>query len=92
MKTHYTFKDIQDFENFLQTKEWKEGELDNVTIAGKVFTMHEYDSSGQYMSWANKKHGIMVDCETTDRYISFSDAKVSQFDNDSLRNDISYAE
>ena len=54
MKTYYTFKNIRAFQSFLRTKEWKEGELDYITLGNKVFTMHEYDMDGKNMSWGNK--------------------------------------
>lgn len=95
MKTYYTFKTVKDFERFLHRKNWKSGELDYVTIGKKIFTMHEYDSNGQNMSWANKKHDMLIDCNTSNRYGSsgFTDAKLYRFTKyGALRNDIDYAE
>ena len=95
MKTFYTFKDIIEFEEFLHTKQWKSGELDYVTVGGKVFTQHEYDMDGKNMSWGNKKHDTLIDCNTSNRYGSkgFTDAKLYQFENYGLlRNDINYEE
>jgi len=95
MKTFYSFETVEDFEKFLQTKDWKSGELDYVTVGGIVYTMHEYDSDGKTMSWGNKKHDTLVECNTANRYGAhgFSDAKLYLFENWGMwRNDISYHE
>jgi hypothetical protein len=95
MKTYHSFKDVASFQKFLRTKEWKSGELDYVKVNKIVFTMHEYDSSGHNMSWANKKRDMLIDCNTSDRYgrIGFRDAELSLYENYGLlRDDISYAE
>lgn len=94
-ETFYYFKNIEDFQNFLRTKEWKSGELDYITVGDRVYTMHEYDSDGQNMSWANKKHNELIDCDTSNRYGStgFTDAKLYLFeDYGFLRDDIHYQE
>ncbi|MHB8674630.1 MAG: hypothetical protein ACYDAK_13265 [Candidatus Limnocylindrales bacterium] len=100
MKTYHTFKTPELFQKWLQTKhdtchpEMKYGGcLDYVTVAGVLYTMHEYDSAGKTITWANKKHGLMLEMTTSDRYTrGYSDAEVIAYPSDWLRNDISYAE
>ena len=93
-KTHpsfYSFKDAADFQNFLRSGSWKDGELDYITFAGLVYTMHEYDSDGEQITWANKKHNKMVECKTYNRYrLGYNDAEVFDYDAPYLRNDINY--
>lgn len=93
-ETFFSFKDIADFEDFLHTAEWKSGQLDYVTVGGKIFTQHEFDLDGTYMSWGNKKHDTIIECNTSDRYKKgFKDAKLWLFENYGLlRNDINYWE
>lgn len=96
MKTYHTFKNVENFQKFLRTKYracHESGCIDYVTVAGKVFTMHEYDSNGQLVTWANKKHNLMIEMETADRYKNgYGDAEVSQFNPYYMREDISYAQ
>lgn len=94
MKTFHAFKNIDTFQKFLRTKNWNSGELDYVKVDRKVFTMHEYDMSGENMSWGNKKHDMLIDCSTSNRYKNgFKDATLYLFENYGLlRDDISYAE
>ncbi len=95
MQTFYTFKTLREFARFLRTKEWQSGELDYVTVGKKVYTMHEYDSAGSYMSWGNKKHDTIIECNTSNRYgnTGFKDAILWKFTKYGLlRNDIHYAE
>jgi hypothetical protein len=55
--------------------------------------MHEYDESGKLITWANKKHNLMIEMETENRYRNgYSDAKISQFEPYYMRSDISYAQ
>lgn len=94
-ETFFTFQTVPDFEKFLHTKKWKDGELDYVTVAGKVYTIHEYDMDGQYMSWGNKANDELIDCTTSNRYSAsgFTDAKLYLFENyGMLREDIHYQE
>jgi len=85
MKTYYTFKNVRNFDRFLRTKTYNSGELD--------FTMHEYDAEGKYMSWANKKHDTIIECENRDRYMDMRDTKLSKITKYGfLRDDISYFE
>ena len=98
MKTFHTFKDVQSFEQFIKTKYLKacghtSGCLDYVSVGGIVYTMHEYDDVGRLVSWANKKHNLMIEMETDNRYkFGYSDAKISQFEPYYMRNDINYAQ
>lgn len=92
-KTFYSFKDEQAFQTFLRTQEWKEGELDYVTFGGKVYTMHEFDNDGQQITWANKKHNLMLEVVTSNRYRNgWGDAVVYAYEASGLRTDISYAQ
>ena len=94
-KTFFSFKDIDAFEKFLHTKVWDSGQLDYITVGGRVYTMHEYDSGGQNMSWGNKKHDELIDCNTSNRYspTGFKDAKLYLFESYGLlRDDIHYQE
>lgn len=95
METCHKFKDIKTFEKFLRTKKYKDGELDYVTVGGKVYTMHEYDHDGRYIDWGHKKSDTLIRVETQNRYgsVGFKDAEVFLFENWGLwRNDISYYE
>lgn len=95
MQTFYSFADITEFQNFLRTASWKDGELDYITVRGAIYTMDEYDSDGLYITWYNKKNDIQIRVDTlNNRYQNgFKDATVSVFDNYGLwRNDITYAE
>jgi len=89
----YAFKDTKDFQTFLQTKEWKDGEIDYITVTGIVYTMHEYDINGKSVTWANQKHQSMIEAETSNRYKNgYKDAIVSESKPFYLRNDITYYE
>ncbi len=69
------------------------GCLDYVTVGGLVYTMHEFDSDGRTITWANKKHGQMLEMTTSNRYQNgYSDARVEQYEPGYFRNDISYAQ
>ena len=95
MKTFHSFKDVNTFQKFLHKKQWRSGELDYVKVGGRVYTMHEYDNSGQNMSWGNRKHDELIDCNTSNRYgeMGFKDAVLYLFEHYGfLRDDISYAE
>lgn len=93
MKTFYTFKNSRAFQTFLRNKEHKSGELDYITLGKHVYTMHEYDMGGRFITWANKKHEKMVEVETSDRYLNgYKDAIVRSYPAFYLRTDISYAE
>jgi len=93
MKTYYSFKDVSDFEKFLHSKKWNSGELDYITVNNRIYTIHEYDSNGKNMSWGNREHDELIDCNTSNRYGStgFTDAKIYLFgDYGLLRDDIHY--
>jgi len=96
MKTFHTFKTGNRFEKFLRTKYrtcHDDGCLDYVRIGGIIYTMHEYDMDGQSITWANKKHNIMVKMATRDRYREgYKDAQVSMYSAHYLRSDIYYAQ
>ncbi len=93
MKTYYTFKNINRLQGFLRSKGWKAGELDYITIGKKVFTLHEFDHDGQYMSWGNQKYNTLVECTTSNRYNTFKDAVIRRFPQYGLlRMDINYAQ
>ena len=95
-ETFHSFKTPEIFEQFLRCKNWKDYELDYITVDDVVYTMHEYDSDGKYLDWGNKKHDKLIRVETSNRYdknIGFTDAKVFVFDNWGLwRNDINFVE
>lgn len=93
-KTFYSFKGVKSFETFLRTKTYKSGELDYVKVGGHIYTMHEYDCDGRYMSWGNKKHDKLIECVTSDRYNNgFGDAKLYLYHKYGfLRTDINYME
>ncbi len=96
MKTYnkYTdekFKDVQAFQDFLQSG--RTLKYDYVIVAGILYTMHEYDMEGKQVTWANKKHGKMIEVNTSDRYKNgYIDAQVLAYDAWYLRSDITYAE
>ena len=98
MKTYHSFKTVQGFEKFVKTKYLKtcgheSGCLDYVSVGGIVYTMHEYDDVGRLVSWANKKHNLMIEMETHNRYLrGYDDAKISLFEPYYMRNDIAYAQ
>jgi hypothetical protein len=95
MNTYHSFKNVDIFERFLRSKNWKSGELDYITLDGHVFTQHEYDSDGKVMSWGNKKLDQLIEVNTGNRYgqWGFTDAKVYLFENYGLlRKDIDYQE
>lgn len=104
MKTYHTFKTRESFQKYLQTKHSKcdvagkyGGCLDYVRVAGVLYTMHEYDHAGQYITWANKKHQMMMEERTRNRYAkdtnnSYADAIVEIYPSSYLRNDINYAQ
>jgi len=100
MKTFHTFTTPKSFEKWLQTKhstchpEMKYGGcLDYVTVGGILYTMHEYDSEGRTITWANKKKNRMLEMTTSNRYHNgYSDAKVEEYEASYMRTDISYAQ
>lgn len=96
MRTYHTFKNAATMEKHLRTREYKEDEWDFVRVAGIVFTMDEFDSDGEYITWGNKRHDKQLRVETSDRYsksTGFTDAKVYLFCEWGLfRNDIAYYE
>ena len=96
MKTFHTFKKIEGFQKFLRSDRYKKettGTLDYITIGGIIYTMHEYDSEGRYITWANRKHNKMIEMETSDRYKNgYDDAIVLEYEPVGLRTDISYYE
>ena len=98
MKTFHTFKDAETFQKFLREKYGKchvsgFGCLDYVSVFGRVYTMHEYDSEGKMITWANKKNESMIELETFDRYkFGYGDSKIMEYKPFGFRNDISYAE
>jgi len=98
MKTYHNFKDIASFQKFLRGGDYpkcheKIGCLDYVKVGGILYTMHEYDIGGRYVNWANKKHNLMIQMDTANRYqTGYGDAQVEQFEAYYLRDDISYAQ
>lgn len=93
MQTYYTFKDIRALERFYRNNKYIEGHLDIITVGNKVFTLHEYDIDGKVMSWGNKKHNQLIQCNTANRYESHKDAKFYRFYNYGLlRIDINYVQ
>ena len=95
MQTFYSFADITEFQNFLRTASWKDGELDYITLRGSVYTMDEYDHDGLYLTYYNKKNDTQIRVDTpNNRYKNgFKDATVEAFLNyGTYRNDIVYAE
>jgi hypothetical protein len=90
--TDEKFKDAQAFQNFLQSG--KTLKYDYVIVGGILYTMHEYDMDGKQVTWANKKHEMMMSVDTYNRYsdIGYTDAQVSIYPAYYLRNDISFAE
>lgn len=102
MKTFHTFASVETFQKYLRTKhEHCEvagkygGCLDYVRVAGILYTMHEYDSAGKTITWANKKHNVQLELETANRYRDggYDDAVVWLIEDPwYMRSDISYAE
>ena len=98
MQTFHSFKDDAHFEKFMQSGKYPDchkgvGCLDYVKIGRLVYTMHEYDMDGKYITWANKKHEYMIEMTTSDRYRNgYSDAVVISYAPSYLRSDINYAQ
>ena len=100
MNTYHKFQNGETFERWLRTKhdtchpDMKYGGcLDYVTVNGIVYTMHEYDHAGRTITWANKKHNLMLEVTTSDRYTNgYSDSKVEIYEPYGLGDDIHYYE
>jgi len=101
MKTYHTFKNEDTFQKYLRTKHGAcaaagkhGGCVDYVRVAGVLYTMHEFDSAGRTITWANKKRNMMMEMTTTDRYADhgYDDAVIDIYPASYLRTDISYAE
>jgi len=89
--TDESFKSIKDFENFYRSG--KSLKYDYVIVGGLLFTMHEYDMDGKYVTWANKKHNKMIEVKTSSRYkTGYIDAEMEEYEPSYLREDITYAE
>jgi hypothetical protein len=83
------FNDIKSFENYIR----KVGKLpDVVTINGIIYTMDNYDEPGKEVSYGNKKHMKGLYVITENRYKSFKDARVEEFELVGYRNDMQYEE
>ncbi len=55
--------------------------------------MHEYDETGQEVTWANKKRNWIIEMTTQDRYgLGYYDAEIQEFEAVGLRKDINYAQ
>ena len=97
MKTFHNFKNAEAFEKFLRTRYENcthgSGCLDYVTVGGILYTMHEYDMDGQTITWANKKHQLMLELTTRNRYkFGYRDAQVIEYEASYMRTDIAYAQ
>ena len=96
-----THKDMPTFQKWLQTEyhrhhiakmQQSKYSLDNVAIAGLVFTMSEYDHDGRYITFGNKRAGLEMSLNTSDRYSpsGYSDATVNIYTTDNFREGITY--
>ncbi len=66
---------------------------DYLSIAGVLYTMDEYDESGQTITYANMRNKFALDLNTTARYQNgFEDAELIFHQLYSWRNDIAYAD
>jgi hypothetical protein len=67
---------------------------DYLIVGGILYTMHEYDHDGRYVTYANKKHKMMIEVTTSNRYgdTGYTDATVDVYPADYIRDDITYAE
>jgi hypothetical protein len=97
MDTYHSFKDCAAFQKFLRSGKYpachKGGCLDYLKIGGLVYTMHEYDETGQEVTWANKKRNWIIEMTTQDRYgLGYYDAEIQEFEAVGLRKDINYAQ
>ena len=87
------FKDVQALQDFYEAG--NKLKYDYVIVGGILYTQHEYDMDGRTVTWANKKHNMMIEVVTSNRYgeLGYTDAKVSIYSEAPyLRNDITYAE
>lgn len=85
------FKSVKTFELFLK----KRGKAPDIVKIGKIiYTMDEYDSSGKEVHYGNKRTGMSLIVETSNRYgpTKYKDAKVEEVNLGFYRNDISYVD
>ena len=86
-------KTQKDFEKFLRNKyDIKKDSLDNVAVAGILYTMEEYDNDGHTLAFYNKRTDTRMEIETSNRYHNgYGDAEVFIFPSyGAWRNDITY--
>ena len=89
-KDSWNFKTLAEAENYIR----KNGTPDYIAIDNILYTMEEYDSSGRYIAYYNKRTDNHLEVITSDRYKKgFGDAELDLFENyGAWRNDISYAD
>ena len=82
------YKDIEELENDIK----KNGTDDIVKVKGIYYTMDNYDSVGELITYGNKtlRKGLLV--ETANRYgiNKFQDANIEEVEDCLIRNDINY--
>ena len=89
MQTH---KSLKHFEKAIRKKNKCP---DLVKIGNVIYTMQEYDGTGKIITYGNKRTNTGFSVETENRYnknLGFLDAKIEEYDQWFLRNDISYFE
>lgn|SRR3990167_876869 len=90
----YHFKDVKQFETFLQTSYEKGSEkIDYIDIAGILYTIEEYDMDGKQIMYYNKRTGLGFQIDTENRYgtLGFADAEVCEpYEVGCYRNDINF--
>lgn len=91
--TDESFKNLNELQDFFRAG--KTLKYDYVIVDGILYTMHEYDMDGQYVTWANKRHEKMFQVQTQNRYgdNGYLDAEITDLSPAGyLRNDIIYAD
>jgi hypothetical protein len=80
--TDEAFTTPEAFQEFLRSG--KRLKYDYVIVGGVLYTMHEYDMSGESVVWANKKHMLHMSVDTSNRYgaLGYTDATVSVYELD----------
>lgn len=86
----HKFTNEKEFEKYLHEKNKAP---DYISIAGVLYTMEEYDESGQSITYQNRRNGYQLEIMTTARYTNgYKDAEVIMYPAGWWRNDLVYAD
>lgn len=86
----HRFNTVEEAQNYVRRNNKSP---DYMAIGGILYTMEEYDESGQTILYANRRNNLTLELLTTARYSNgFADAELNIYPLTSWRNDISYAD